>query len=245
MNWNLIGRITTLANLALSLGFAYWAFGLYANHVDFTSKKSGETAGQFARRNEEFTRLKEARARAEGRWNVAFTTLAAEEEKIPGIRAWWAKHLLDMQNSPTEPIKDLQYVNGQLKVDARGIPELGPVLDGAGQPIPGLASLAVLQKQYEERQTEIAAVSKEVDQLVEQLKKLTGTVGDGKEGNSGGLRATLAAVQKEVKKSEDEQEYLKPLLYNRQVEAQLLASRHKALESRLKELQSVPVARQP
>jgi CHASE3 domain sensor protein len=59
------------------------------------------------------------------------------------------------------------------------------------------------------------------------------------------LRADLAAQELANQKSLAEQEYLRPLLYNRQVEAQILVKRRKALEARLKELETVPVVRRP
>jgi hypothetical protein len=135
------------------------------------------------------------------------------------------------------------YVKGELQFDPKGYPAMRPATDK------GLTSLRALSEEYETKQNAIRAVRVEIEKLIEQEKALTEElVGKdlGKDrGTVKGLRADLAAQELANQKSLAEQEYLRPLLYNRQVEAQILVKRRKALEARLKELETVPVVRRP
>jgi hypothetical protein len=82
--------------------------------------------------------------------------------------------------------------------------------------------------------------------VVAEEKRLTEELnGDGKQIK--GLRTQVAEQQEERQNSLLEQEYLRPLLYNRLVESQLVLKRQRALESRLRELKEAPAttARRP
>ncbi len=122
-----------------------------------------------------------------------------------------------------------------------GLPVMTDVVDPAGKPIPGLASLRILNDAYLQRQAEIVAVTKQIEDLVAQEKQLTEQLGDGK---VRGLRFDLAQEQLAEQRSLNEQEFLRPLLYNSMVERQSLEDRQKVLEQRLKQLQRVSVAKQ-
>ena len=105
-----------------------------------------------------------------------------------------------------------------------------------------LRSIEVLEQAYAQLQAQVAQTTKEIEKLVDEERKLTEQIGNGKEK---GLRADLAAVQLKERISHDEEEFLKPLLYNRQVEYSLLMKRQQALEARIKELQGLSLADQP
>jgi len=92
------------------------------------------------------------------------------------------------------------------------------------------------------KQQQIVDTIHETDAAVDKEKALTVLIGNGKDK---GLRAQLAAELLAEKNSVDEQEFLKPLLYNRQVELQVLAKRSRELQARLKELQASRVAEKP
>ena len=83
----------------------------------------------------------------------------------------------------------------------------------------------------------------EENQLIEEEKQLAiQFTGDGaQKGLRGGLADRLAAEQKSLER----QEYLMPLLYNRQVELETLTRRKEGLEARLRELQGSKVTAQP
>jgi hypothetical protein len=237
----LMGKILLFVNLAFSLALAFWGFGIYTNHIDWSDQKVGERMGQFAIWNERIKSVSDlALPRAMSRFQTARAALEDLEARRPKLREWYARELQNLQ-SGNQAVRAPVYRAGQLQIDPKtGAPVMGPVLNLKGQPIQGLASIEAQNKTYMEKQSQIVAVTKEIDKLLTEEKRLTTEIGDGKEK---GLRADLASVQLARQRSEDEQEFLRPLLYNRQVEVQILVKRQKALEARLKELGSVSVAR--
>ncbi len=236
-----VGKIFLFVNLALSLVFATWGFGIYSNYINWTDKKIGDREGEFTKRADAIKRVMEARGRAETSWNSFLNPpqgLLAVEASRPKLQARYNELL---ENLRAGPVQALVYENGAL-VKKYGYPVLGPVLNTAKQPVQGLKSLQALDGDYRQKQKAIQDVTDAIEKQVELEKQLTEEIGDGQEK---GLRADLAAVQLAEKRSLDEQEFLKPLLYNRQVEVQLLQRRQQALEARVKELESVKVAKQP
>jgi hypothetical protein len=241
MNWNLLGRILLFVNVGLGLTFAYWGIGLYMNHIDWSNQKVGERLGESAKREAEIKRwTDEALARGATRLDAARQAVRAAEERRPELLAWYRDRLESLRTgADKQPVLGLVYDKGELKFDNKGYPLLGPVRNLAGQPVPGLENLQAQATAYNERQTQIRQVTQEIAKLAEEERKLTEEIGDGREK---GLRAELAAVQRDEQRSQAEQEFLRPLLYNRLVEIQILAKRQKALEARLKELEGARVA---
>jgi hypothetical protein len=244
MNWNRAGRILLFVNVALSLTFAYWGIGLYMNHVDWSNQKSGENLGESAKREAEIKRwTDEALARNAARLELARRDVRDAEERRPQLLAWYQERLESLRTgADKQPVLGLVYDKGELKFDNKGYPLLGPVRNLAGQPVPGLENLQAQATASNERQAQIRQVTQEIDKLAEEQRKLTEEIGDGRDK---GLRAELAAVQQDGQRAQAEQEFLRPLLYNRLVEIQILAKRQKALEARLKELEGARVARVP
>jgi hypothetical protein len=227
------GPIFLYINLALALAFGFWGLGLYRSRVDFPAiakEKDGE-----------ISRLKNAAKSAEDRWRNSLQPLVMAEKQRPELQKWYADHLKNLREG-NQPILALKRTkSGDLEVDGSDKIALEPVTGADRQPIQGLRSIKLLNSDY----TQVtAAIKQVVDQIQAKLKdeqQLNDEIGDGTKG----LRAKLAATQLEERNSLDEQEDLKPLLYNRQVEAQLLAKRNQALKTRIQELQSVRVAQQP
>src|SRR5438045_2934718 len=60
-----IARPLLLANLALSLLFAFWGFGIYSQRVNWSDKPIGGREGRFAIRAAEITKLESAQERVE------------------------------------------------------------------------------------------------------------------------------------------------------------------------------------
>jgi hypothetical protein len=233
-------KILIYLNLALCLAFAFWAIGLYTNHVDWTDNTK-EGKGVFAQRSERIKALGEARIRADARFQAAKTAVAGEEKVRPEFQAWYDNEIQSLRTGKGVP-QDPEYVNGEMKLDQKGQPAMGLVRKADKKELPGLGSLATLDKAYQDLQKQIRDVVAEIDKLVEEQKNLTTQIGDGR---AAGLRKVLAAEQVEVKKSQDEQEFIEPLLYNRLVELKLLKKRQSALEARLKELGVERVAQKP
>jgi hypothetical protein len=236
------GKIAVLINLALSLMFAFWGIGLYANRIDWTNQKTGETSGKYAQRDEAIKNLRDVvLPQALARWNTAIATVDDLDSRRPALQDWYAEDLKNLR-SGMNPIQALVEEKGVVKIDpATHRPVLGAVLDLSNKPIQGLASVAALNQSYSQLADQIMQVTQEIAKLIEEEKQLSEQIGDGRDK---GLRAELAAEELRHRKAVDEQESLKPILYNRQVEHSLLVKRQKALESRIKEMQAVSAARQ-
>jgi hypothetical protein len=220
------GRIALLANLGLSLLFAFWGFGVYTHQINWTDQKMGEREGEYAKRASTINAEKEARNLAEQRWRAAHTNLVTLESKRPLLQDRYEKLLRDLRSG--KPVVELVHAKGQLQVDPEGFPLVKETK---------LDNLEELNKKYDARQKDIVKVTEEIERLVQEEQKLSDMMK--------GLRARWAEDQDAEQKSLSEQRFIKTPLYNAKVEAQSLVERRRVLEGRLKELQSIPVARQP
>jgi hypothetical protein len=225
------GKIALLANLALSVVFAFWGMNLYANRIDWS-----QAGGEYAQREETIKNYRDnVLPRATARYLAAVPAVNDIEARRPQLQDWEAKQIQNLR-AGNDPVQGLVVKRGELATDAQGRPVLGP------PPVRGLASIAVLDQEYARLQDQVAKTTQDIIRLVDEERKLTEQIGDGREK---GLRADLAAEQLKEKKAQDEAEFLRPLLYNRQVEYALLVKRQQALEARIKELQGASQASQP
>jgi hypothetical protein len=239
------GRIALFANLALSLLFAFWGFGIYSQRVNWSNKKIGDREGEFAKRDEAIKLLADrSRPRVQKRWRDATTRVVSLETLRPNHQKWYAQQIEILRTGDAKQrILGVVYEQGQVQLDRRtGVPVLQVVTDQTKKPVEGLASLRVLNEAYARLQQEIVTVTADIEKLTAQEKALTEQLGDGK---VRGLRFDLAQQQQAEKNSRDEQEYLRPLLYNSMVERLSLEDRQKVLEDRVKRLQTVTMAKQP
>ncbi len=242
-----LAKILVFVNLVLSLVFASWALGVYTQRIDWGKKAAAadRPAGELARRLEAIDRLgggsrEGSRQRAEARWSRAHQYLQALERVRDQNQQWYAQQLQVLFTGMiggkpiVPPVQALVYNQGVLVVDPLpfGRPQLRPVADRAGQPLPALQSL---DQEYQKTNKEIESTMKTIAGLIQKERELTVVING--EGPRKGLRRQLAEEQAETDKVLAEQEYLRPLFYNRHAEAQLLQERQKALEDRLKELQ--------
>jgi hypothetical protein len=251
MKMTMAGKIALFMNLALSVIFAFWGFGIYSQRVNWTDKKIGEREGEYAKRATEIKQLVDARNRVDGRWAAALGS-ANPPRGVLGLEAlWpakqaWYKQQIDILKTgdANQKILGIEFEQGRIKINPKtGLPVLNTIMDqNTKQPVPGLASLRILDEAYAKIHADILTATAEIDNLVSQEKALTEQLGDGK---VRGLRFDLAQQQLAEKKSLDEQEYLQPLLYNSMVEQQSLEDRQKVLEARVKSLQSSSVAKKP
>jgi hypothetical protein len=243
-----MGKILVLVNLALSLGFAFWAFAIYSNRIDWTTTKSADRTGEFAKRDAELQALRAALGRGEANMEEAARNVALAEDRVPKYQAWY-KEQLEKLRTGKNPVQALVVKGGKLQLDPDpgapppyGLPQLGPVLSASKQPVAGLASIEVLNQEYAAKHQTFVDVTHELDKVLDGERQLTEQIGNGRDK---GLRAQLAVVEHAGTNAIAEQEFIRPLLYNREVEGQLLVKRGNALESRLKELAGAHVARQP
>ena len=244
MTWTLAGRIALFANLALSLMFACWGFGLYSLRVNWTSKKIGDREGEYARLAAETDKLQGSRPRVDGLWLEASRGVKRLETLRPEKQQWYKQQIDVLKTgAANQKILDIDFEQGQIKIDRKtDRPVMKLVTDQTNKPIPGLFSVPVLNDIYARRQRAIVDVTERIKKLVEEEMVLTEQLGDGK---VRGLRFDLAQQLVAEKQSLDEQEYLQPLLYNSMVEQQSLEDRQRVLEDRVKKLQASSVAKQP
>jgi hypothetical protein len=233
-------------NLVLSLVLATWALGVFSQRIDWGKKAASvdRPAGELAKRLEEIDRLgggsKEgARQRAETRWAQARKDLLGKEEDRKQKQGWYAQQLEVLEKgmiggkAMVPPVMALVYDQGGIVLDATGRPQLRPVPDRTGKPV---GALQALDQEYLALHKDIKKTMQEIAGLIQEEQKLTLNLNG--DGPRKGLRRQLADEQAETDKCLSEQDYLKPLFYNRQAEAQLLQERQKALQDRLRELQS-------
>jgi hypothetical protein len=229
----LLGKIMLYLNLVLGLVFACWGIGLYTGHVNWTDQKKGEQLGEFAARAERITALAKTRDLGEERWAAATTSLTALEDLRPKHQQWYAQELDKLRNGQGK-VQDLVYANGALQINpATGLPQ---------QQLSNFTSLKDEQASYLRKQEDIRTILDNRKKLADEEKQLGAELGDPR---TSGLRHELALEQEKAQKARIEQDWLKPLLYNRMAEALSLSSRQKTLQARLKELENVAVTRQP
>lgn len=231
-----LGKIGLFLNLALALVFAAWGFGLYSNHVKWEDLSAD--------------RGKEIKAYGDARnayWNqlVALQAQVIEEEaRLPVMQKWYRDRLESLRNGKDgQPVLALQYDKGKLILDAKKMPKMGPLMSSTNQPIQGLAHLDQLDRDYQALLTQISKTIEETSQLVAEQGEITKKI-NGDKGQKG-LRGKIADEQAADKKSVERQEELKPILYNRLAELEILNKRHEALVQRLKQLQGARVVSVP
>ncbi len=233
MSLTRVGRILIFVNLALGLAFCFWAYGLYANPRDMQAEAKIRT--------ERMNELRKVEPAATASWRKAVADLVRVETRRPQLQAQYAQILQSLETGkPNLPIRAVAYVKGQMQIDPQsGLPFFAPVTAADGKPILGLDNLQRLRENYKTVQSKRAEVRQKADDQAKQEDQLTAQIKN--------LRLDLAREQLAEQKSVDEQEHLKPLLYNRQAEALLLGERKQAMETRLKELggSSTSVARKP
>src|SRR5438445_1955244 len=93
MTLTLAGKIALFANLALSLMFAFWGFGIYSQRVNWTDKKIGDRDGEYAVRDGEIKQLKESRPRVDRRWAESTQGLVHLETLRPQKQDWYKKQI--------------------------------------------------------------------------------------------------------------------------------------------------------
>jgi hypothetical protein len=230
-----LGKIGLYLNVALAIFFAVWGFGVFMNRTDWTAESKT--------RAEQLQKLSQARNKVLQQVEETRPLYIAQEQRRPVLDKFYETQLEKLRSGKDRP-QALVYQKGALVYDqTTNLPKLGEVVSSSNQPLNGLASQDMLVQKYGDIQTQIRQLIKEEQTLIEEQKKLSVQLqGEGaQKGLRGELNDRLAAEQKSIAR----QEYLMPLLYNRQAELQVLTHRREGLEARLKELQGTNLSTHP
>jgi len=239
-----LGKYLVFANLVLSLCFLGIAAGVATNRIDWPGAgKAGEAKAGIALKADEIKEWQQAASIAYARYSAAFPELLQVEQERPARQKWYADQLSILQTGKdmegkafAGPIQNLVYQNGQVQFDPKtGRPAL-QAMQPPLKPIPALVDdLASVQDALKQEMAKVAKLMKEEERLTKEIN------GDPK-GKMKGLRDLLAEEVGVEKNLQGELEYLRPLRYNRQVEAVLLLKRQMSLKARLEELKNIGVA---
>jgi hypothetical protein len=243
-----LGKYLVFINLVLSLMFLGVAIGVYSNRIDWpgtmkTGPASEVKAGVDRLKSEIDTWQKEASIGL-ARANTALADLVQVEKERPIKQKWYADQLSILETgNDTDgkaymgPIRDLVYEKGQIKLDKDGLPELAPVKSSLElKPKPEM--VRILADTQNLVKNEMAKVAK----LMQEEERLTREVNGDPQKKVKGLRDLQAEEISVENNLQGELEYLRPLRYNRQVEAALLLKRQQSLKARLDELKNTGVA---
>jgi hypothetical protein len=228
------GKIMLCINLTLGLSFMFWSISLYTEQTDRDAIAKARKA--------EADRLKGIEAIKDVQLRSAVQAFNAVELQRPALRQFYAKQLDELRRGTTPP-KAVVMKSGVIQLAADGKPALGDVLRADGKTaVEGLKSISLLNSDLATMATQTQAVAENVKKAMAKEQSLNVLIGNGKDN---GLLAQLAFQKLETQRSEAQHEFLRPIMYNRQVEAQLLVSRQLALTKRLNELKGSVTARQP
>jgi hypothetical protein len=251
------GKILVFINLVLSLLFAGAAIAVVNHRVNWPGTAKGATPDQVEglvkQKQAEIKKWEEGAQNGLARYEEAIAALPTLEADRPLRQKWYADQLAflaegkPLKDAQDKPVKDtkvsrLVYKDGQLELDNKGYPKLEPVttrLKDGLQPIPQMVRIkADLEDLIQKEMDKVANAIKEEKRLTVEIDGE-----EGKEGKDKGYRDLLAEEVLVEKQIQAELEYLRPLRYNRQVEAELLLKRQGSLKARLQELEKIGVAR--
>jgi hypothetical protein len=238
----LLGKILVFLNLALSMLLASWAFGVYANRIDWSDnkgdEKKGQPAGELVSRKAELGEsgrpgpLWMGLRTAEASWLEARRKLGREEDRIAGDRLWYYAEMEHLRTGATavNPARAVVFTDGLPAADPKNPyrPQMVGARDQAGKP---LRSLAAYGRDLEAIRKDLGTVLARYQEQIEQDMKLTQLLIGPK-----GLQQRL--VDEKVKREDvvKEQGLVRPQLVNAVVESELVLKRRRELEKRIEEL---------
>ena len=229
-----VAKVMLCINLALGLTFTFWSISLYTEQTDRDAIAKAKRA--------EVDRLKTVEAIKDVQLRSAVQAFNAVELQRPVLSDYYAKQLEELRKGAAAP-KAIVIKAGIIQLAADGKPILGEVVRADGKtPVEGLKSMTLLNQDFGRIATQTQEVAGSGKKAMEDEQKLNLVIGNG---NDNGLLAQLAFQKLEFKRAEDQHEFLKPIMYNRQVEAQLLVKRQLALKKRLEEIKTEKVSLKP
>jgi hypothetical protein len=237
----LFGKILVFLNLAFSMVLASWAFGVYANRIDWSDnpEKKGQPAGELVSRKAEVGEsgrpgpLWAGVRTAEASWLAARRDLEREEGRVAEDRLWYYAEMEHLRTGATagNPARAVVFKDGLPAVDPKNPyrPLMVEAKDQAGKPLRSLVSYEEAEKTVRK---ELAAVLGRYREQIGEDMKLTQLLIGPK-----GLQQRL--VDEKVKREDvvKEQGLVQPQLVNAVVDSELILKRRRELEKRIKELE--------
>jgi hypothetical protein len=257
--FTVLGKLMVFLIVTVSLLLLGWVAGVLFVQVNWYEQKfgdDGQAQGAFWRVSD---RVKARAGGAvsigqadrlrvmENRWKEADAAVKVAEAARPANRKWYKEQLdaLDLRDNPparkdAAPVPEPAYVaaTGDLVLDPKnlgrplfesnGVPTAAK--DRAGRPLVPLgtyvAELADTKKQIDDQVAELGKQKKLDTELTEKI------------GGPKGLRVLLKYEAGKHARLDEEVGYVRPLLINTAVDADLVVRRHRSLELRKAELEA-------
>jgi hypothetical protein len=252
----LFGKILVFLNLVVSVLMATWALGIYTQRIDWNGKGGPDKPpGEVPKRQERIIQLWRSLQTAETRWKTAWQAAWVPQQQRGPLLKWYEAQLKTLDTGDAV-IKLPVYkdAEGKLKTLDTGGPPAGGRLVLVPDKTTGLIvpvmeeskerSFRSLEVYLRELQTTEKAIEVEVAKSKQAILedtdltiKLAGDLQAG--GKIKGLRQRLAEEKMKQERVRAEQEMLKPLLVNSEVESELLLDRSVQLKKRIKELEAL------
>jgi hypothetical protein len=253
--FTLLGKLMVFTILTISLLALGWVAGVFIVQVNWYEKKAGDDGqpqGLFWKASERVkpqagVGLAERLRIMENRWKDAADAVKVAEAARPANRKWYQEQLaaLDLRDNaparadnPPVPEPVFAAATGNLVLDPKNLGR--PLFESNGQPSVAkdrsgrpLVPLGTVL-------AELADTKKRIDEQVEELgkqKKLDTELTE-KIGGPKGLRVLLKYEAEKHAKLDEEVGFVKPLLINTAVDADLVVKRRRALELRKAELEA-------
>ncbi len=239
------GKVLVLFTVAVSLLMMGFALAVWANRIDWSDRppKEGDPGGMLAQRDAEAKRLSNQLRLAESGWQLNQAALARDEAQRVQDRLWYHTELAHLYTGATlnNPCREVALKGGVPVPDPRnfGRPAMVPAKDAAGQP---LVSLAAYDKRDEEIHKDTLAAVEKFRQAVERDTQLTNELAGDPLKRTKGLRQRINDERAKRADVVAEEDFVRPLLINTVVEAELIQKRQQSLRARVSELEKDKVA---
>jgi hypothetical protein len=240
------GKVLVLLTVAVSLLMMGFAIAVWANRIDWSDRppKEGDPGGLLAQRDAEAKRLWAELALAESAWRGGQAALARDEAQRVQDRLWYQAELAHLQTgaTPNNPCREVAFDRTGVPMADRANPArplMVPAKDAAGQP---LLSRAAYDKTDERIHKETLAAVDKFRQAVERDTQLTNELAGDPVKRTKGLRQRINDERAKRADVVAEEDFVRPLLINTVVEAELILKRQKSLRARVSELEKDKVA---
>lgn len=256
MNINLIGKTLVLLNLVLSALFMTFALAIFTQQIDWGWKEPREELGErvpaeIDKRSAAVKQLLAYKAKAENSLKAVQKEVEDIEQAWPVNHLWYVAELSRLQSAPGKiDIKGVKTDKGETVLNPNK--KLFPVMDveaAVQVTLPtGNQGRIIAEKSYSSYEedlrkiyAEMETVNAEVIKLIDMQKDLTQKLDgvrdpDTRKELKPGLYGLLERESQQLKRLQQEMEYLRPLWVRELVDAQLLLERRISLQKRLGEL---------
>ncbi|MGH9676701.1 MAG: hypothetical protein ACRD36_06330 [Candidatus Acidiferrum sp.] len=244
-----VGKALVVSNLALSILLASWAQAIYSSRIDWSNEagKNGAADGRLRELTNRITELNNALIPAATSWNASRATLVTLEERRTKDRLFYESELAWLYNgaardNPARAIKLEKKEGGKSTLALLGRDdrmEMVPARDALNQP---LLSWSIYRRAQDAAMQSLDEKSKALTTAIQRDDELTAIlIGDPDKGIKG-LQHRLVDEREKLANVLKEQEFVRPLLVNAAVDAEIIMRRGLALDKRVKELEKTGVA---